>query len=474
MQQIRSLSKSTIWYSLGNFFVRSISFLLLPLYSNLISTKEFGDYSLLMSIYTIASVLYQFGLPAAFSKFYLEAESDQKRAKIFSTVINSTLLFGILISSIIIIFSGKISLIILKSSDSFGLVSLTFITLLVDTVAYFSLHLLKTQENSKKVVLLSSVAAISNLILNVIFVYLLKQGIEGIFYAQIISSIVLVISMIPNIKSEYSLSIESKILKIMIRFSIPLIISGLFSSAIDVSDRFLINNYLGKNVVGIYSFSYRIAMIMNVFVISYRTAWVPYALNVYSTGKYQEIFGKTLLKLIFAGGFIILLVTFFTGYLFDLRILGITFLNHQYLPGLLILPFILLGYFFNGLASFYSIYPLVSNKTYHFPIADGIGFALNLILNLILIPHYGIIGAAIATTIAFASSAFYLYLISVGQLKFNYNIKQLLALVSMLTLFLLGGILFNNIYFNIILSSLFFIIAVKLTGTRLNSIFIFR
>ena len=472
--QKRSLSKSTIWYSLGNLFVRSISFLLLPLYSNLISTKEFGNYSLLMSVYAIVSVLYQFGLQAAFSKFYIEADSDNKRVKIFSTVINSAMIAGTIFTAIIIMFSGEISSIILGTHNSSGLVRLTFITLFVDIVAYFGLHLFKTKEHSKKVVLLSSVSAISNLLFNVIFVYLMKEGVEGIFYAQIISSAILIILMVPSLAEEYSLHIELDILKMMLIFSVPLIISGLFSSAMDVSDRFLINNFLGKNLVGIYSFSYRIAMIMNVFVISFRTAWVPYALNIYSMENHQEVFGKTFLKLIAAGGFVLIIVTFFTGYLFDFRIFGITLLNSQYKPGLTILPFVLLGYFFNGLASFFSVYPLVSNKTYHFPLADGIGFVLNLILNLILIPRYGLVGAALATTIAFAASAFYLFLISAGKLKIDYNVKELFVIVAMVFTFLIAGIILQNIYLSIILSTLFVLLAVKLTGFKPNSIFIFR
>ncbi|MHB8581067.1 MAG: lipopolysaccharide biosynthesis protein [Ignavibacteriaceae bacterium] len=473
MQQ-RSLSKSTIWYSLGNLFVRSISFMLLPLYSNLISTKEFGNYSLLMSVYAIVSVLYQFGLQSAFSKFYIEADSDNNRVKIFSTVINSVMIAGTIFTAIIIIFSGEISSIILGSHNSSGLVRLTFITLFIDTVAYFGLHLFKTKEYSKKVVLLSSVSAVSNLLFNVIFVYLMKEGVEGIFYAQIISSAILIILMVPSFTQEYSLHIELDILKMMLIFSVPLIISGLFSSAMDVSDRFLINNFLGKNLVGIYSFSYRIAMVMNVFVISFRTAWIPYALNIFNMDNHKEVFGKTFLKLISAGGLVLLIVTLFTGYLFDLRIFGIAFLNSSYLPGLTILPFVLLGYLFNGLASFFSIYPLVSNKTYHFPVADGIGFTLNLILNLILIPQFGIVGAAFATTIAFAASAFYLFIISSGKLKINYNVKELFVIVGMISVFLITGIILQNIYLNIILSILFVLLAVKLTGFKLNSFFIFR
>jgi len=74
-----SLSKSVAWYGLGNIFVRALSFLLLPLYSNLLSTKSFGDYSLLMSVYAVALVIYQFGMFGALNKFFIEEKSEQKK-----------------------------------------------------------------------------------------------------------------------------------------------------------------------------------------------------------------------------------------------------------------------------------------------------------------------------------------------------------------------------------------------------------
>ena len=77
---VKSLSKSVAWYGIGNIFIRSVSFILLPFYSNLISTAEFGNYALLMSVYAIISVLYQFGMHGTLNKFYIE---EQKQSMLF-------------------------------------------------------------------------------------------------------------------------------------------------------------------------------------------------------------------------------------------------------------------------------------------------------------------------------------------------------------------------------------------------------
>ena len=109
MEKRNSLSKSTAWYTVGNLFVRSVSFLLLPLYSNLISTEEFGNYALVMSLYAVIAVFYQSGLQSALSKYYLEEDNESKRKEIFSTIINSVGIIGLILTVIIFLSAGWIA-----------------------------------------------------------------------------------------------------------------------------------------------------------------------------------------------------------------------------------------------------------------------------------------------------------------------------------------------------------------------------
>ena len=87
MNKRPGLSYSTFLYGLGNLFVRSINFILLPLYSNLITTEEFGNYSLIMSFYAIASVFYQAGLSSGLTGFYIQKKNYSGK-EIFSTIFN--------------------------------------------------------------------------------------------------------------------------------------------------------------------------------------------------------------------------------------------------------------------------------------------------------------------------------------------------------------------------------------------------
>ncbi len=466
-----SLSVSTAWYGIGNFFIRSISFLLIPLYTNFLTPGEYGNYALLMSLYSLAAVIYQSNMQTGLTKFYLESGEIKHREKIFSTVFNSVVLLGFTISLIAIIFSKNISALVLGSSGSRNLIIILFSSLFVENVGYFALHLLKTKELSRKAVTFSGINSVLNLLLNILFVYFMNLKVEGILWAQLISSAVMLFFLLPVVVPELHFEIDKAYFKKIIIFSLPLLISGILSSGIDVSDRFILDYFTGKAEVGIYSLAYKIALVMNVFVISFRTAWTPYGLNLYYKNNLAETFGITLKKLLAAGLLIFLAVTFFAPFLFDIKILHFNFLNKSYQDGLVILPLVLIGYLFSGIASFYSIYPIASAKSHHFLISDGLGFILNFLLNILLIPSYGMLGAAVATCSAFAAVAAYLIVISNKKTKVNYPIKDILFIILAAAVAYLAGMVYRNLIFELTLICIYLVVIIYSAGIKLTGIF---
>ena len=166
----------------------------------------------------------------SFIHVLLKMSNVEQRKRIFSSMINSIGVLGILFSFLGILFSKEISRLVLGSPQYSNLTALLFTSLFFDTLGYFGLQLLKTQEKARKVVLYSVAGAVINLILNIVFIYSFKVGVEGIFFAQIISSIFLLIFLLKDIFAEYRLTIEIDFIKKALIFSLPIIIGGFMSS----------------------------------------------------------------------------------------------------------------------------------------------------------------------------------------------------------------------------------------------------
>jgi O-antigen/teichoic acid export membrane protein len=466
---IKSLTGSVAWYSAGNIFIRSASFLLLPLYSNLITPVEFGIYSVIMSFYAVFSVLFQGGLQSAISKFYIERD---EKTEIFSVIINIIVAWGALIVLSVFIFSSFYSKVFFNTDTYSGLFQLITVSLYIETIVFFILHLFKTQEEAFKAVIYSSAGAALNILLNVVFVYIYNQGIEGIIKAQLYSTILTLIILLPYFKANYKFDLQrffkTSYFKPLIFFSIPVFLSGLFSALVDVADRFIINDLLGEQQTGIYSFAYRIAMVMNIFVISFRTAFTPFSINLYSTGDYSKRLGNVLLNLISIGAVIVMSVSFFADDLFDLKLFDVVLFTPEYKSGIIILPYILTGYFFSAMMSFYSLYPYISGKSYHFLFSDFLSFGVNIVMNLVLIPTAGIVGAALATLFAFLTGAVYLYTVSAGRIKIDYD-RNKIAIVLLSAVILLNfGLYMDYFFLDIILVGIFCVILIASGGINLS------
>jgi O-antigen/teichoic acid export membrane protein len=297
--------------------------------------------------------------------------------------------------------------------------------LLLDSLALFSLHLLKTKQLAKQAVLYSLITAVVNIVLNLVLLLVFKLGIIGILIAQGGANIVLLLLCLKWVNRGYTFSIDFALLKRLLVFSFPLMLAGVCGILMDVADRFIIDLYVDRSAVGIYSVAYKIGLVMSLFVVSFRTAYLPYFLDL--RGKVQSgaesaqsFFGKlrrSFLLLILVMLLILGVVMLLVPYLFKLKLFGFTLFGEAYLPAVSIVPYILLAYLFNGLAAFFSIGPYISGKSRHFLISDAIGLGGNIILNLLLIPTYGMKGAAIATMLGFFMATLYLFIIFIKEIN---------------------------------------------------------
>ncbi|OGU33129.1 MAG: hypothetical protein A2068_14650, partial [Ignavibacteria bacterium GWB2_35_6b] len=363
----------------------------------------------------------------------------EKRKTVLSSILNTVFIISVLLSTIGLIFTNQISFLLLGSSAFAQLFFIVFLSLFFENIYFFLLYYFKTLEKYKFVVFITTISSSTNFILNILLVYYFSLGIQGIFIAQLVSSAVIVFVLVPFIFRDYYISVNTELLKKVFKFSAPLFIGSIFAVLLEVVDRYFIDYFLDTSEVGIYSFSYRIALVMNLFVISFRTAWAPRAISNYREENYSNDFGKIFTKLIASTIFVFIIVSLFIGDFFDIKVFGYEIFNNSYKPGIEIIPVVLLGYIFSGFSGFYSVYPFVSGKSKHFLISDVSALIINVVLNILLIPTFGIMGAAVATLAGLSFNTFYLLLVSRNNIKINYETnKAVIIIISGVICFAVG------------------------------------
>jgi len=455
-QEIKRLTKHSIVYGVGNFVERLLSFLLLPLYTFLLSPFDLGINFIIYSTIAFLNIVYAYGLDTAFLRFYILAKNPEEKSSFFSTAILSIIITSLLFSGVIFIFANEISILITGEQASTSLIKMGVMILFFDAFSVFGLLVLRAEEKAKQFAALKIFKACLILVLNIVFVWGLRLGVFGIFFANVIGSAASFLSVIPVYYRVLRFVFNVEYYKELIKFGLPYIFTYVAFIIMDFIDRFFLENYCGMETVGIYGVSYQISRVMRLLVAAFGFAWHPFFLSIKEQENCKEIYARVLtyFSLVCFGLFL------FTCFFVDDILKIIPFLGVEYASdyknGLIILPYVLIAYYLFGVYVNLNVGIYIEKKSYYLPFIVGISAVINIIGNYLLIPKYNITGAAISTAFSYFVMVLLLYLVTLKIYPITYEWKRLAKCIFFTALaFWIPSFVSNDNKFIIELAALF-------------------
>jgi O-antigen/teichoic acid export membrane protein len=215
--------------------------------------------------------------------------------------------------------------------------------------------------------------------------------------------------------------VSGSLWKKLILFGLPFVPSGLSSMIIELSDRYMLEWFDGLEAVGLYSAGHKLGIFMMLIVMAFRFAWQPFFLQKHDDPNAPELFSKIMTWFVFLMTIVFLLVSFFIKEIVSFEIFGRYIIAESYWSGIVVVPLILAAYLFNGI--YINFHPSIfyTGKTWVISIVVAIAAAINVGLNLILIPQIGMVGAGISSLSAYVFMAVCTYLIVRNWLKVPYE-----------------------------------------------------
>lgn len=438
---VKKLFSQTVIYGLGIMLNKSVSFILLPLYTKYFHPEQIGLFALIQSVSLFLGVVYMFGVETSFMKFFIDAKSDETKSEIYSSSLIFLSCSSIILSFLIYFNSGNIAGFFNFSeiNESQYLIKVLSVLMFADTIYRFPLLLFRAQLNTKTFALINLLTFIINIIFNIIFIVFIKTGVEGIFYSYIVSVTVTFISGLFLTKKYLTMKISVSKIKELLIFGNKFIYIGLFILLIDISDRFFLKYFFDESVVGIYSANYRLASVMSLIIAAFRFSWTPYFLNLSENTDNKKIISTIFTYYIFAGLLLFLTFSLLLDSFVKISIFGYSFLDVNYWSGLKIVPVVLLAYFFSGLFATLNAAPFFTNNTDSILVITLAGLVINIIFNFILIPNMGISGAALSTLITYFTMFVIIYYYSQKIYKIQYEWKKISKLSFITVLSFVAG-----------------------------------
>jgi O-antigen/teichoic acid export membrane protein len=369
-------------------------------------------------------------MDAAFMKYSSVSEQAGKK-KAFSTPFNFLFITSLSISFLLFVFKNQTGAMANIPAEYSHLIIYVILILLIDSITIIPFANLRLEKKAKKFAAIRIANIVINLALNIILILVYKLGVEAIFISNLAASLFSLIVLLPEIIKNYVPVINKVLLKKLLKFGIPYLPGSLAAMMVQMIDVPIMRELTNDSTVGIYRANYKLGIFMMLFVSMFQFAWQPFFLENAKEKNAKEIFSKVLTLFLFAGGIIWLLLTLFIEDIAQIEILnGRTLLGTEYLEGLIIVPLVLLGYLFYGLYINFTAGIYIEEKTNYFPIVTGTGAVINIGVNLLLIPIYGMIGAAVATLVSYLIMASGLYIVSQKFYPIEYEIKKVVVILA--------------------------------------------
>ncbi len=427
-KELAALSKETLIYGGSTVVVRFLNFLLTPFYINVLATTaEYGVAGSLYAWIAFLNVIYPLGLEGAFFRYASRGETEvvdpAKEKKLFSSSFNLLAVFGIVLSLIIFFLAPVIAPAIFHDPNVditpqlpvfIRILCYSSVIMLFDSLAVLPFAALRLERRAKLFGMIKIINVITMLALNFILIIGLRSGVEGIFIANMIASVVTFLILIPSFIKKWSLQFDRTATGKMLPFGLTNVPAYLGAMMVQVIDRPIVQMYLGLGAVGVYQANYRMGFIMMVFVSLFEYAWRPFFMRQHKTNDEQarKLFATIFTYFMLISLVAFLLLAFFLPYILTTPIMGRQLLPMRYMYGMSIIPVVLFAYIFQGMYTNFIAGIYIEEKNKMLPLITGLGAATNVIVNLLLIPSMGIMGAAIATLAAYIVMALGIYRVS--------------------------------------------------------------
>ena len=385
------LFKNTGLLMIGNFSSKILVFLLVPFYTNILTTQEYGSYDLIYSTIQLLMPILTLNIIDSVMRYSVAAR-EEEQCSVFSIGVKyvtiSILALGIVIFILIEIFRSRL---IKEYVPEFLLLYVGY------TMNSIVLQFAKGLEDVKGIAVAGVLGTLTTIFGNLFFLLVVKIGLKGYFYAYIISFLIPAIYLIfKNHMLRYInfgvLIYGDTIEKEMLLYAVPLIFNTLSWNINSVADRYAVTYFCGIDINGIYSVSYKIPAILNAVQMIFIQAWQLSAIREYGNNKsfYKYTYNGCHIVMVLLCSFLII----------STKVLAKLLFAKEFYNAWVYVPTLLIYIVFNTLSgTLGGIFSAVKD-TGAFAKSAIAGALTNITLNIALVPFLAAEGAAIATVIS--------------------------------------------------------------------------
>ncbi len=383
-------------YGLGGILARLVQFVLLPLYTRFLFPADYGSLEVVAVIGNILAILYGLLIGSGFVRYYFERDDGGYRQELFGSALWFTFAFSLVFVTGSFLFTRELTGGFLSFPDGdlyFRLITLSTFVTVHNQIFY---NLLMVREQARLYVVLNLTTLVLSLGCTVLFVAFLGWGVTGILSAQLFAFCVEAVLLVAATGVQGVFAVSRTRIAEMLRYSLPLIPLQVSAFVLEMADRYFIQEYRGLDDVGLYALGYRFAAIVPLLAVQPLKGFTPYIFSLVNSPEKCKQTLADFFRYYFAG---ILFLAFGIAS-FSREVIRIV-ADPSYHESWRVVFVLCISYVFYGGVVLASYAIEIVKKNWLSGIFWVVAAALNLGLNIMLIPRWGVSGAAAATALSY-------------------------------------------------------------------------
>jgi len=392
--ELRRLGRHSVIYGLGGLVSRILATLLLPLYTHYLPPNAYGRVELVTAATAVLAIVLQMGIASAFFRFYFDAKERAEKLTVIRTSFWFTMAMSTLGLVLGVVFAGPVGHWIGLGHDP-GLVRAGAVGLWAQTNYQQLTALFRVEERSVSY----SIASVSNVLITVaamvVFVAVLHWGAIGLVVGNFTGTLCVYAVLLAYRREQLGLEFDRPLFRQMQHFGMPLVPSALALWAINFIDREFVTWYKGNAEVGVYSAALKISTVITFVMIAFRTAWPAFAYSIEDDREARRTYSFVLTYLLAFMSWLALAFGALAPWVVELLT------NSRYQradKGVALLVFA------ETLYAGYVVLAIGSGRARRTQlnwVVTGAGAAVNIGVNFLLIPRWGMVGAAISQVVSY-------------------------------------------------------------------------
>jgi O-antigen/teichoic acid export membrane protein len=387
---VRRVFGHSVVYGSADIAIQAVNFLLIPIYTRVLSPGEYGALAILLVFEAFLKPLQRAGLGDSFVRFFYDYPDEENRRTLAGTIVVSLLGVNAVLLLVLLLAAPQLAVTVLGTADYTLALSLLAINGAMAAFFVVPFSLLRIQERATRLASLTFARSLGTVLARLVLVVGLRLGVVGIMLADVVVTVVLLVALSGVMRSATAWRVSKVMAAGTFRFGVPQVLFAFLHQTMAMSDRFFLAIYLPIEQVGVYLIGSTIASLIKLYPVAFKTAWMPFAFDRMDREGAPELFAK--------------MATYAFGVL-AFSTLGLAALAEGFVTlmtptsfhrAIEVVPILVLGMAVQTTTNFIATSVEVAKRTHLYPASTVVAAALTVTGHVVLIPRFGLVGAALA------------------------------------------------------------------------------